>query len=332
MTTGDAFHAFHAFRCFGLRFRSEVAIPWVLEDPGDAPPDVRIRRADLEDGGRSAAERLIHVARERGPEVEPGLKVFEGPDSVRWEYADGTRFRVDAAGREVEAAWPAHFTVGDMATYLLGPILRYILRRRGIVPLHAGAVEIDGSAVAFLGPPGAGKSTLVASLAGLGHPVLTDDVLALSERDGRIAALPAYPIVRLWPDSARRLFGAADALPLMTPNWEKRFLDLRAGGYRFADRELPPGAIYLLEPPVEDAGVSIAAAPPAATLPAVLGNASARYVLDREARAREFRLVTRLLSEVPVRRVRRGAVEPAALARAVVADVRSAAGAGVGGP
>ena len=45
--------------------------------------------------------------------------------------------------------------------------------------LHAGAVVVDGAAWALAGPNQAGKSTLLATLAALGLPVLTDDLLVL---------------------------------------------------------------------------------------------------------------------------------------------------------
>jgi hypothetical protein len=45
--------------------------------------------------------------------------------------------------------------------------------------LHAGAVVIDGVGWAIAGPNEAGKSTMLAALAALGHPVLSDDLLVV---------------------------------------------------------------------------------------------------------------------------------------------------------
>jgi hypothetical protein len=45
--------------------------------------------------------------------------------------------------------------------------------------LHAGAAVVDGSAWAIAGPNEAGKSTMLAALAGLGQPVLSDDLLVV---------------------------------------------------------------------------------------------------------------------------------------------------------
>ncbi len=106
------------------------------------------------------------------------------------------------------------------------PVLGFVLRLRGTTCLHASAVTIGGSAIALLGPPNAGKSTTAASLRGSGYPVIADDIVALVERDGGLCVQPAYPQLRLWPESVALLYGTADALPPLTPNWDKRALDL----------------------------------------------------------------------------------------------------------
>ena len=49
---------------------------------------------------------------------------------------------------------------------------------------------------------------------------------ALVEYDGRVHVQPAYPQLRLWPDSVAMLYGAPDVLPPLTPTWDKRALAL----------------------------------------------------------------------------------------------------------
>jgi hypothetical protein len=62
--------------------------------------------------------------------------------------------------------------------------------------LHAGAVEIDGQAVAFMAPSFGGKSTLTDYFLRRGHPLITDDKLATFERDGIYYAVPSHPYHR----------------------------------------------------------------------------------------------------------------------------------------
>jgi len=71
--------------------------------------------------------------------------------------------------------------------------------------MHASAVVLkDGRAVAFCGPSGRGKSTLAAAFYRAGHHLVTDDCLLLKNDDGVVSAVPAYPSLRLWPDSVAR--------------------------------------------------------------------------------------------------------------------------------
>lgn len=71
---------------------------------------------------------------------------------------------------------------------------------QGRVALHAGAVVTADRAIALLGAKGAGKSTLVATLAQLGADVLTDDLLVVDSASLQAFAGPRS--VDLRPDMA----------------------------------------------------------------------------------------------------------------------------------
>jgi len=117
----------------------------------------------------------------------PCLRVSRGLPGgwFRSRYADGTEFLIDAAGSEIWSTWPTGSTIEDAAAYLLGPIFGFALRLRGTPCLHASAVRVRSAAVALMGPGGAGKSTMAAVLARLGAAVVTEDVLPLTDREGR---------------------------------------------------------------------------------------------------------------------------------------------------
>jgi hypothetical protein len=158
--------------------------------------------------------------------------------------------------------------------------------------------------VALAGPPGAGKSTTAAAFALRGFPVLSDDIVVLTERNGRFLVQPGYPRVNLWPDSAGVLAGSPDALPRIAPPWDKRFLDLDERG-GFAADPLPLDAIYVLGE--RDA---VAEVPVLETLSGcealmhLVGNTYVNYLLDDAARGRDFEVLSRLVAQVPVRSVR----------------------------
>lgn len=239
----------------------------------------------------------------------PALRVWRrGTDGAyRFLYADGTQFVVAEDGRHVQGCWPTSLTIDDAATYLLGPIIGFLLRLRGIPCLHASAVALGSRAVAFVGPPGAGKSTLAAALAQRGAFVLADDTVTLRQEseEGPFLVEPSYAHLRLWSDSATYLLGADQPLPLLAPSWEKGYLDLSTRGIPQADRPLPLAALYLLQP--RSAGAEAPAILPALagqlTLLDLIVNTYTNYVLATEMRAHEFRVLSRLVSRVPVRRL-----------------------------
>jgi hypothetical protein len=201
--------------------------------------------------------------------------------------------------------WPEDYTLEDACTYLLGPVLGFVLRRRGVVCLHASAVALGNSAIALTGSPGAGKSTLAAAFARRGFSVLSDDVIALTDEGGLCLVQPGYPRVNLWPDSVRELFGSENVLPRITPTWGKRYLDLDQHNGSFMTEPLPLHAIYVLgvrestlrNPVIEE----VAGRDAFMTL---VANTYMNYLLDRDMRSREFAALSRIIGSIPVRRVR----------------------------
>jgi hypothetical protein len=77
--------------------------------------------------------------------------------------------------------------------------------KRGLEPLHATAIVIDGRAVAFLGKSGVGKSTLAAAFVRSGFRVLTDDVLVVHETGESAMAYPGPSRLKLFSNTATRM-------------------------------------------------------------------------------------------------------------------------------
>lgn len=236
----------------------------------------------------------------------PSKRVWRVCDGryYRIDYSDGTTIVVDSRGERIWATWQGTLEVEDVAAYLLGPILGFVLRLRGVTCLHASAVAIGGHAIALVGPSGRGKSSTAAAFARMGHAVLADDVVALRDEGDEFRVEPAFPRLHLWPESSEFLFGARDALPRITPGWDKRFLDLNRGEYRFQHEALPLTAIYLLdERHTEQDAHRIEAISPRDGLMTLVSDAHASVLVGPRHRAQEFESLSRLVECVRVRRV-----------------------------
>jgi hypothetical protein len=295
------------YRCsiYGLGIVTNRIIPGVPAST-IASEDLRISFGSLPAWHRdlSAAQgEACYVADYKSECGATALRVFRLLDGkyYRFEYADQTRFVVDRSGSEVWAEWCAPLTLEDTATYLLGPVLGFVMLLRGIVCLHASAIAIGDKAIALLGPAGSGKSTTAAAFAERGYSVLAEDVVTLDDRRDHFLVRPGYPCIRLWPPAVKALYGSETYLPKLTPNWDKRYLELTE---RFQGKPLPLAAIYHLgERHHHSSAPSIAALDRTEGLMSLVANTYATKLMDKQMRAREFELLTRVVGTVSVRRV-----------------------------
>ena len=315
----------------GLRLQSDQAIPGLipLSPDREVDPDVNVVMGGMP-AWFAAVDKSSRELRYRSSytngEGVPLLEVWKLAEGAHWLcYADGAEFVVDGSGGRVWAGWRDPLTAADAAAYLLGPVLGFLLCLRRLVCLHASSVAIGEQAIALLGPPTAGKSTTAAAFAGLGLPVLTDDVLPLLDRGETFLVQPTYPSMRLWPDAVRALYGSPDVLPPLTPNWDKRYLDLTRGGHRFQDHPLPLAGIYLLGERTEQrASAAVEPVPAKDRLIALVSNVYTNYLLDRSMRGLEFELSGRVVASIPLRQVARPKhLDLADLCACILNDFRS---------
>lgn len=149
---------FH-YELYDLRVASELFLPGVPE-AGSAPgADVHIRVENCGEaphfysfGALPGGGFYIDIPEVGAFRVRPGEIRVSRPDAIP---DDQTR------------------------VWLLGSAMGALLHQRGALPLHASAVAVDSECHAFVGPQGAGKSTLCAFLAERGHLAASDDVLAV---------------------------------------------------------------------------------------------------------------------------------------------------------
>ena len=291
--------SFHYF-LFGFGFTSNVELPGF-------PPN-RNRGSswcELHLGAEPHLEtfnqnrQLIYTSAFKDKFGEPALKMWSIDDQALFEltYSDGHRFWFDRQTANVWALWPPSSCLEEATSYLLGPVLGILLRYRSVVCLHASSVAVDGQAVAFVGPPGAGKSTTATALARRGYKVLADDITAIAEIDGVFRGFPAHPGVWLWPDSIGTLYDKSVYKPRVTRLDDKTRLSTK-DGLEFEPNPLPLGRIYVL-----NSGHSRIASSPQQSFLSLVANTYATNVLTAEMRGQEFTTLTKLISQVPVRHV-----------------------------
>lgn len=222
---------FSAYSVFGLVVASEI--PLVELHPAPAG---------------STADAVIRLGSVTAPEAVPGYS--PAGDATLLTVPHVGRYLI-SAGREIVVDPAPGSSERNVRLFLLGSAFGALLHQRGLLPLHANAIEIDGRAFAFSGHSGAGKSTMAAWFHDRGHRILSDDVCVIGfDRESGALAYPGIPRLRLWRE-------ALEASGRETGDFHRSFDDLDKWDVptgREAQLEpLPLAGIYLLRKAEEDA-------------------------------------------------------------------------------
>lgn len=193
------------YTVFGLRIASQLPLPELHAFGGEAAADVTIVQADLS-----------HL-----PPSSP-FELGRHGDGYVIDVPDVARFALDGNGCGIEVDAKAGLSPRNVRLYLLGSAIGAVLHVRGLLPLHANAVVVEGRAYAFMGHPGAGKSTLAAAFHDRGFTVLSDDVCVVTAgANGAPMAQPGIPRLKLWLDAVQRSGRQAEALDRAYDDWDK---------------------------------------------------------------------------------------------------------------
>lgn len=145
-------------------------------DP-ESKPDVHIsvgKEVAAEEHAREPQGRLIaHYRDDR-----PRYSLFDvGKEGYFYRFHDLVDIQISDDQRHLECRLVAGAEAEMLPVILAGNVMSALMLLHGQVVLHASAVERDGEAVAMVGNPGAGKSTLAAIACVAGAHLVTDDVL-----------------------------------------------------------------------------------------------------------------------------------------------------------
>jgi len=273
------------YKVFGLRVISEIQLPELISKEIEDTDAVTIRLGAVVAGGNEAGFFSAGAA-----------TVLNIPGIARYRVSDGRRIVVDP----LPSALP-----GDVRLFLLGSAFGALLLQRALLPLHANAIELDGEAVAFMGPSGIGKSTLAAWFHDRGFPVLADDVCVVRAGTGqRSEVLPGLPRLRLRKDAltatARRTGDYQRSFP-SREDLEKFDVPLAASATSSEPRQLR--AIYLVK---DDEQFSIAPLSGIQAMDAIFANTYRGQLLaEGEMTRSHFLSCCTLLKHTPIYSLRR---------------------------
>lgn len=217
----------------GWRVASAIALPDLPRWSGEArapdiAPDIVIAFGD--------------VPTMAAPVLETAVVQIDADGRARFGIDAVAEYLIEGGARITIAP---HTSVDDPAIrlFLLGSGLGFLCHQRGVLPLHAASVVVDGAAICLAGASGSGKSTLVDAFARRGYVVLSDDVSPVDARGPAPLILPSLRRIRLWSDSlANGGWGEAD-VERCRAGLEKFSRSLHAD---VSSGAVPPAAIFHL--------------------------------------------------------------------------------------
>lgn len=184
------------------------------------------------------------------------FRTYQAGRGFLWRIKGIGDFHVHENGSRISYALLPGALRSDVEHVILGPVLGSALHLRGVPLLHAGAVVVDDAAVAVTAPSGFGKSTLVAQLAALGLPVLTDDTLPVTPSENAPIVEPYIPRMKLWDDALDALGHDPDVHATAISWLEKRRVRMDGTIASMALGQYPLRSIYLLSPRLAGAPVT----------------------------------------------------------------------------
>ncbi len=284
------------YNIFGGSFRSGLVFPELTPVPGLPARwllDISSHTRDISNA--------TPVGRE---EVEKGIAVTlaQHADGFRLVFDDTGTFDISVDGSRIEWTPPPEPDLAAARKDILGRVFAVCLHQQGVLALHGSAVELSGSAVAFLAPKFHGKSTTAAALVDAGGRLLADDIVAITT-DGAPVVLPSIPFIQLWKDSAARVASASVAVPGDEggPKLQRQW----KGPDRNSSDPAPLAAVYLLAPvqPGDSGGVKRTRLSAVEGALAMLGQAKIGSLLGVERRAELLQATGDLADRVPVYRL-----------------------------
>ena len=279
----------HCCTAYGLTISSEIPCPFLMESSAASETaDVQIRFGAVPENLEGAvAKGVLYQAR-------PNHFLLRMDKIAAFLISNGREVLIDRAPEATD---------DEILLFLFGSAFGALLHQRGLLVLHASAVETARGAALFVGHSGNGKSTLAAALRKRGYRILADDVCALAlDAAGQPVVLPGFPQLKLWADTAKKLEQETEPLRRVRPQLEKFALPVEDG---FVNEQRPLFAVYHLTT-INKQEFKLEAVEDAKKFGVILFNTyRGRFLDGLEMRADHFKLATAAGKTARVKRVTR---------------------------
>jgi hypothetical protein len=219
-----------SYSAYGLAILSGLSLPELHERPDSNPAQVTICAGPVahELAGRTARGGLFEVA--------SGMFLLQMEGVARYLVSGGNRITIDAAPGADE---------DSIRLFLFGSVFGALLHQRGLLPLHASAIETPVGAVLFAGDAASGKSALAAAFLARGYRVIADEICVVETGPGSgISVIPALPRLLLWRDVIEQTGLWGENVRPARANLKKYHVPLQNG---FASEPSSIHAVYVLK-------------------------------------------------------------------------------------
>jgi hypothetical protein len=219
------------------------------------------------------------------------------------EYAD---FFVSYNGKNIVCTPKGDTPSNTIRHLLLDQVIPLVINLRRGEALHASAVLTPKGTIAFIGTTGSGKSTLAGSFLQEGYPIMSDDCLSLVKKNKSVYAIQAYLGLRLWEDTATRLFGKGREYNSVAHYTNKHQIDIKPIKNFYYDGPQLLKRIYTIGSPSKENGknnILIKRLSSKESFMTLVQFAFRLDITDRIMLKRQFHFLERVASRVSVRRL-----------------------------
>ena len=188
------------YHLYGLRVYSEIALPAPIAQNALPPYDIEVHLgagkaiSDCAPAGQILARMFLGDGR--------GYTLTDTGTCYALYFHQTCEFWIDHDLRSVCVHLFADVHPDMAGLFFVGNVIACLLTLAGECVLHASAVEMGNSAIAFAGGSGMGKSTLAALLCANGARFITDDLLRLQPDGKDFRCFPGTEQIRLRKDAA----------------------------------------------------------------------------------------------------------------------------------